>query len=159
MPLVWNMVGELPVTIVGGSPSREVEDLAGSAGRRTGLGRRSHARCWSPRERWWCRSALEPGVKGKITQGMAAGLPVVTTPVGAEGLEGLDDENMLIGDATEALAERIVRVAEDDALWQALSRGGQRLVAANCSLEVLDERMRELLAAGPSDRMLAGREA
>ena len=158
MPLVWNMVGEMPVTIVGASPSREVEELAGS---------RVDVRGWVADLTPLLESAramvvpvrFGAGVKGKITQGMAAGLPVVTTPVGAEGLEGVDNENMLVGDTTEALAERIVRIAEDDALWQTLSSGGQRLVAANCSLEVLDERMRELLAASPSDQMVAGRES
>ena len=85
-------------------------------------------------------------MKGKITQGLAAGLPVVTTSVGAEGLDGRDGENMLIGDDPEALAERIVRVIEDDALWNSLSSGGRALVASSCSLEVLDTRLRETLA-------------
>jgi glycosyltransferase involved in cell wall biosynthesis len=85
------------------------------------------------------------GVKGKITQGLAAGLPVVTTEVGAEGLDGRDGENMLIADDAEALADRIVRIVEDDSLWQTLSRGGLELVTQKCSPKVLDERMRELL--------------
>jgi hypothetical protein len=52
---------------------------------------------------------------------------------------------MLIGGDTDALAERIVRVVEDDVLWGSLSRGGQELIAGGFSLDVLDERMRELL--------------
>ena len=30
------------------------------------------------------------GLKGKVTQALAAGLPVVTTPIGAEGLDATD---------------------------------------------------------------------
>ncbi len=54
---------------------------------------------------------------------------------------------MLIGADADALAERIVRVIEDDALWDSLSSAGQELVATTCSLETLDARLREVLGA------------
>jgi glycosyltransferase involved in cell wall biosynthesis len=145
MPRVWARMGDVSVTIVGGSAPRAVEELATSrvevAGWVADLGPLLDS----------ARAVVVPvrfgaGMKGKITQGLAAGLPVVTTPLGAEGLDGKDRQNMLIGDDAEALAERIVGVIEDDALWQSLSSGGQELVAAKCSLEVLDERLREALA-------------
>jgi glycosyltransferase involved in cell wall biosynthesis len=86
------------------------------------------------------------GIKGKVTQALAAGLPVVTTTVGAEGLAATDGSSMLIADTAEGLAERIVMVARDDALWQTLSDAGRELMDANYSLRVLDERMGELLS-------------
>jgi glycosyltransferase involved in cell wall biosynthesis len=85
------------------------------------------------------------GVKGKITQALASGLPVVTSSIGAEGLGGLDGVNMLIGDDPEALAERIISVVDDPELWSALSAGGQKLITEKCSLQVLDARIREVL--------------
>jgi O-antigen biosynthesis protein len=144
MPHVWQRRADVSVTIVGGSAPPEVEDLASS---------RVHIRGWV--------ADLDPlldsartmvvpvrygaGVKGKITQGLAAGLPIVTTEVGAEGLDGEDGENMLIGDDPEELAQRIVRIVEDDDLWRTLSHGGRELVTQRCSPQVLDERLRELL--------------
>jgi GT2 family glycosyltransferase/SAM-dependent methyltransferase len=146
MPLVWAVRADVKVTIVGSHAPREVEALATS---------RVDVRGWV--------AELEPllntarllvapvrfgaGMKGKVTQGLAAGLPIVTTPVGAEGLDASDGEQMLIGDTAEALAERILRVVEDDALWQSLSQQGQELITAKCSREVLDKRLRETLAS------------
>ena len=146
MPLVWAVRADVKVTIVGSHAPREVEALATS---------RVDVRGWV--------AELEPlldtarvlvapvrfgaGMKGKVTQGLAAGLPIVTTPVGAEGLDASDGEQMLIGDTAEALAERILRVVEDDALWRSLSEQGQELITAKCSREVLDERLRETLAS------------
>jgi GT2 family glycosyltransferase/SAM-dependent methyltransferase len=147
MPLVWAVRGDVQVTIVGSNAPREIEALATS---------RVDVRGWVPELRPLldaARALVAPvrfgaGMKGKVTQAMAAGLPIVTTPVGAEGLDASDGEQILIGDSAEALAERIVRVIEDDGLWRSLSRNGQELVAAICSREVLDERLRETLASG-----------
>jgi hypothetical protein len=84
------------------------------------------------------------GLKGKITQCLAVGLPVVTTPIGADGLDGLD-QCVLIADDPAGLAEHVVRVYRDDVLWRELSRAGQDLVTKHCSRAVLTERIRELL--------------
>jgi O-antigen biosynthesis protein len=144
MPHVWEQRPELSVTIVGGSVPPAVASLASS---------RVHIRGWVADLDPILESArtmvvpvrFGAGVKGKITQALAAGVPIVTTPVGAEGLSGTDGENMLIGNDAEGLAQRIVRVVEDDVLWQSLSRAGQAVVSDTCSPEVLDERLRELL--------------
>ncbi|HWG08545.1 MAG TPA: glycosyltransferase [Solirubrobacteraceae bacterium] len=144
MPHVWEERPELSVTIVGGSVPPEVASLASP---------RVHVRGWVPDLDPILESSrmmvvpvrFGAGVKGKITQALAAGVPIVTTPVGAEGLSGEDGENMLIGDDAEALAQRIVRVVDDDVLWQSLSRAGQALASVTCSPDLLDERMRELL--------------
>ncbi len=146
MPLVWAVRADVKVTIVGSHAPREVEALATS---------RVDVRGWVAELEPLldaARALVAPvrfgaGMKGKVTQGLAAGLPIVTTPVGAEGLDASDGEQMLIGDTAEALAERILRVVEDDALWQSLSQQGQELITAKCSREVLDERLRETLAS------------
>jgi len=85
------------------------------------------------------------GIKGKITQSLAAGLPVVTTPIGAEGLDGGEDRCMLIGHSPQELAVETIRLYKDDELWLNLSRAGQALIVAQCSTRVLSERLRLLL--------------
>jgi glycosyltransferase involved in cell wall biosynthesis len=152
MPQVWRRRSDVSLTIVGGSAPPEVEELASS---------RVDVRGWVADLQPLMDSAramvvpvrFGAGIKGKITQGLAAGLPIVTTTLGAEGLDGEDGQCMLVGDDAEALAERIVRVIEDDTLWQSLSIAGQELVAARCSLEVLDQRLCETLPGGEGAAM------
>jgi GT2 family glycosyltransferase/SAM-dependent methyltransferase/glycosyltransferase involved in cell wall biosynthesis len=161
MPRVWRHRADVSVTIVGGSAPREVEELAASRVDIRGWVADLHPLVDT------ARAMVVPvrfgaGIKGKITQGLAAGLPVVTTTVGAEGLEGEDGQSMLVGDDPEALAERVLQVLEDDELWQSLSVAGQELVAARCSLDLLDERLSETLAGNrsePRDSMGTGRIA
>jgi glycosyltransferase involved in cell wall biosynthesis len=84
-------------------------------------------------------------MKGKVTQCLAFGLPVVTTKVGAEGLEGHDEECLLIADDTQGLATQVIRIYRDDDLWVRLSNAGQTLIAERCSMEVVSERLTQLL--------------
>jgi hypothetical protein len=64
------------------------------------------------------------GVKGKVGTALAAGLPTVVTPIAAEGMSLVDGEHLLIADTPQALAECIVRVHGDPALWRRLSASG-----------------------------------
>lgn len=51
------------------------------------------------------------GVKGKVIEAMALGVPVVTTSVGAQGIEGAADM-LFLGETPEELVEQILRAAE-----------------------------------------------
>ncbi len=51
------------------------------------------------------------GTRLKIVQAMAMGRPVVSTTLGAEGLEIADGDNIMIADSPERLTESIVRLA------------------------------------------------
>ena len=84
------------------------------------------------------------GLKGKVTQALAMGLPVVTTLIGAEGIED-PDECILIGDDSQTLAEQVIRAYRDDSLWRSLSSAGQAFIAEHCSSAVVVERLGPLL--------------
>jgi GT2 family glycosyltransferase len=64
------------------------------------------------------------GVKGKIGEALAYGIPVVTSNVGAEGMSLRDGEEALIADAPRDFAEAVVRLYRDAGLWRRLSDNG-----------------------------------
>jgi GT2 family glycosyltransferase/2-polyprenyl-3-methyl-5-hydroxy-6-metoxy-1,4-benzoquinol methylase len=144
MPEVWRELGDVGLTIVGSLPPPEVLALASP---------RVEVAGWvEDLDPLLARSRLMvaplrfgAGVKGKITQCLAAGLPVVTTSVGVEGLDVIDGESILIGDAPSTIAARIVSAYRDDDLWRRLSVAGQSVVSAGCSPAAIDSQMRELL--------------
>jgi GT2 family glycosyltransferase/SAM-dependent methyltransferase len=144
MPLVWGELGPVPVTIVGARPPVEVLELAGPDVEITGWVQDltplyDGARVMVAPLRYGA------GMKGKVTQSLAAGLPVVTTPIGAEGLGAVDGDDMMIAEDPAQLAERIVRVVGDDELWSRLSEAGQDLAARVASPAVIRRRLDELL--------------
>lgn len=76
-----------------------------------------------------CRLSVAPlrygaGVKGKINQSLAYGLPVVATTPAVEGMNLVDRESALIADEAGTFATAIVRLYSDPALWQRLSAAG-----------------------------------
>jgi glycosyltransferase involved in cell wall biosynthesis len=91
------------------------------------------------------------GMKGKVTQSLGAGLPVVTTTIGAEGLDVIDGEEMLIADDPDAFAERIVALHGDPDGWRRLSDKGLALAERVCSPRVQKEALRRLLTRVPQE--------
>ncbi len=68
------------------------------------------------------------GMRVKILEALARGLPVVTTTLGCEGIAVKDEEHLLIADAPADFARAVVRVLSDPALSDRLSRNGRRLI-------------------------------
>jgi len=152
MPRVWAELADVRVTIVGTDPPAEVRILASPLVDVTGwvedLGPRSTRLLVAP-------LTYGAGLKGKVTQALAAGLPVVTTPVGAEGLDVDEDGPILVGTEAGDLARQIIRAYRDDRLWARLSRDGQALVSRQCSADVVAEQLRgalEVSAPVPGER-------
>jgi GT2 family glycosyltransferase/SAM-dependent methyltransferase len=144
MPLVWRELPDTHVTIVGADPTPEIEALAGPLVDVTGWVQDLDP-LLSSSSALVAPLSYGAGLKGKVTQALAEGLPVVTTSIGAEGLDAVDGEHLLIGEHPTELAERVTRVLKDAELWQRLSRSGQQLVAERCSPSVTSERLGQLL--------------
>lgn len=89
------------------------------------------------------------GTRIKILEAMACGRPVVSTGLGAEGLEVSDGEDILLADTPEAFAAAVARLIGDPALWQRLVDNGRRLVSERYSREAAGRAMATLLDLAP----------
>ena len=86
------------------------------------------------------------GVKGKINQSMAFGVPVVATSIAAEGMELKDHEDILLADKPEEFAEALVELYESEALWNRLSENGIRKTQALYSTDVARKKLEFLFS-------------
>ena len=69
------------------------------------------------------------GSRLKILESMAAGVPVVSTTLGAEGLQVRDGENILIADGDDRLTKAVIDLVNDEKLRAQIVSGGHALVA------------------------------
>jgi glycosyltransferase involved in cell wall biosynthesis len=77
------------------------------------------------------------GMKGKIGEYFATGLPCVTTSVGAEGMSLTHGTDALIADSPPAFAACLAQVYTDENLWTRLSGAGITYIEKTLSPNVI----------------------
>ena len=68
------------------------------------------------------------GTRLKILEAWAAGLPVVSTTIGAEGLPVTDGQNLLLADGAGAFAEAVTRLLACSEQRYAIGHAGRLLL-------------------------------
>lgn len=149
MPLVRAALPE-PVTLwlVGANPVDEIRVLGGADVQVTGhVTDEQLARFYET-----ARVAVVPlrmgaGMKGKVIEALHHGLPLVTTRVGAQGLDGLEAVTTVSTDAS-VLARALVTLLQDDQKWLRTSREQRQYMEGRFSLEAMTQALHLGLAAG-----------
>lgn len=136
-PRVRSKVPSARLVLAGSNPTSEVRALADEAITVTGyisdealsaLYRRSGVAVVPLR--------FGAGVKGKVLEALHHGLPIVTTPVGAQGLAGLEHV-VPIHDDAESMAQAIVELVEDGRKWTQVAKAGSEFVHARFSQQAV----------------------
>jgi glycosyltransferase involved in cell wall biosynthesis len=90
---------------------------------------------------------LGAGLKNKILEAMAHGLPVVATPLSVDGIAAQHGTHALIGEIAQ-LADLTVQALQDKALQARLSANARSLVAQHYSWESVAERYVRVFGEG-----------
>lgn len=122
MPHLWEEIPELGIEIIGANPTPVVRELQRPLVDVVGfvpdpIQRLSRARVHVHPLRFGA------GIKLKLIDTMAAGLPFVTTPTGAEGLGLGDLEDVLVAEDPAELARRSLDLYRDPELWTRVQTG------------------------------------
>lgn len=73
------------------------------------------------------------GMKGKVSEALAHGVPVVTTGIGAQGFGGTHGEHYWIADDAHAFQSAVIHALREPILADRVGVSGQRLVSNICS--------------------------
>jgi GT2 family glycosyltransferase len=95
------------------------------------------------------------GMKGKIGEAMAWGLPVVTTTIGAEGMGLEDGVDALIADTPEEVAQRIIQLHENPELWDSIAKNARKRVEREWSPDAVDKSLTEILSGVRTNKLAA----
>jgi glycosyltransferase involved in cell wall biosynthesis len=77
------------------------------------------------------------GTRFKVLEAFAAGLPVVSTAKGVEGLSAQDGKHLLIAETAEAFVQGVLAVWRDGALADRLTAGARILAEERFSWDVI----------------------
>ncbi len=145
MPEIRKKLPEIKLYIVGNNPTKEVQKFAGENVIVTG-----YVEDLKPHLKE-ARISVNPlrygaGMKGKIGEALSWGLPVVTTSIGAEGMEIKNNEHALVADEAKDFAEKVVDLYQNKDLWENLSRGGKKLVSDKWNPDSIKREIKNIFA-------------
>ena len=143
MPLVWNQNPDIKVTLLGNNPPPEVYALESDRVTVTGYIDDvspyflSHKLSVSPLR-------YGAGMKGKIGHSLEYALPVVSTQVGTEGMNLVDERHILEASDASSFAQQILRLYSDANLWNLLSNNALEAIAPY-TVEAIEIKLQEVL--------------
>jgi glycosyltransferase involved in cell wall biosynthesis len=134
LPLIRGKRPDCTLAVVGRDPAARIREL----GKRDPLIRVTGTVADVRPYLWGSRVSIVPlrvggGTRLKIYESMAAQVPVVSTSVGAEGLEVDPAENIRIADSAESFAEECLALLEEAGERARMAQAGWELVAARFS--------------------------
>ncbi len=129
MPRVLAQAPEAELVIIGKNPPREVQALArGSPSVRVTGYVSDPTPLLAQTAAFIVPLRAAGGMRVKILDAWCWGLPVVSTTIGAEGIDVTDGYDILIADDAEAFAAAVARLLLDGELAQRLRTNGRRTV-------------------------------
>jgi len=81
------------------------------------------------------------GMRVKIIEGMAMKKAIISTTVGAEGINFKDRDNIMIANSKEEFTQAIVELSADPILLKRIQENGRRLVEREYNNSVLTDRL------------------
>ena len=128
LPQIQNSVPDVKFSIVGGNPSARVQKLADREGVVV-TGRVHEIKPYFAEATVFVVPLrIGSGTRLKILEALAMGKAVVSTTVGAEGLDLRDGEEIFIADEPKAFAEAVTQLLTDSSLRQKIGENGRARV-------------------------------
>lgn len=143
LPLIQRALGEVQVWIVGLSPPPEVVKLSGNGVHVTG---RVEDVLPYYSQSTVCVVPIRAGggTRGKILEAMALGRPVVSTSIGCEGLDTVDNRHLLVADDPQQFSEKTIRLLKDRELYKRIVKEARELVVASYDWDLAAKKLLDI---------------
>ena len=137
-PLLREMLPDIGLDIIGDNPSPAISAYNSEHAR---------VRGYVPEVEPYLRNArvfIAPlrfgaGIKGKVGEAMAHGIPVVTTSIGAEGFGLTHELDVMIADDPAAFAAAVARLYSEKELWERVAHNSRLRIENHFTPEVVAE--------------------
>ncbi len=129
LPIVWEAKPSLKLYVVGKSPSPAVKDLAAKDRRVEVTGRVDDVRPFMNKAKLFIVPLrIGGGTRLKILEAMAMSKAVVSTSIGAEGIDCKDGLNIALADSPQIFAQKIISLCDDSTRVREMGEHGRKLV-------------------------------
>lgn len=143
MPIVRKKLGDIPVYLLGSYPTSEICSLNSNTVFVPGYLADVNPYFMNSRI-FVAPLRYGAGMKGKIGQSLEFGLPIVSTSIGAEGMNLIDGESVLIANDTNTFADKIIQLYEDQDIWHHIKENSIKSLA-DYTPKVVSKTLQDLL--------------
>ncbi|MFH0764086.1 MAG: glycosyltransferase [Candidatus Omnitrophota bacterium] len=145
LPLVWLKNSDVKFYIVGKNPAGEVKALAVRDKRIVVTGRVDDVRPYLFNAKVFVAPLrIGGGTRLKILEAMSMGKTVVSTTIGAEGIDCIADANILVADAPRNFADKIELVLNNEDKARDIGRDARRLVTEKYDWSAIGRRLNDV---------------
>ena len=145
LPLVWEKKSTAKFYVVGKNPSPVIKELAQRDSRVIITGRVDDVRPYI----WRARVSIVPlriggGTRLKILEAMSLSKAIVSTSIGAEGIEYTDGQNILIGDTPQDFADKILLVLNDQQKSRKIGINARQFVCEKYDWNIIGKNLKKI---------------
>lgn len=136
---------EIPFYIVGSHPTEKIKALPKKNKNIILKGFVSEEELYSLYQS--CKMAIVPlrygaGVKGKVVEALYHGIPMVTTSVGSEGIEGIEDI-VSVADDQELFSQKVLELYNDNGRLRETQKQYQEFIKENFGIDAVWKKIEE----------------
>ncbi len=141
-PILKNKYPELRLTIIGKNPPAQLRSLGEDGNGINILGYVEDIRPHMKRAKVFICPIMEGGgTRIKILDAFSQGIPVVSTIVGAEGLDLQKGKHILLADTVTEFVDRVSDLLENEELSKSMSLCAREFVEQNYSYNIIGKKM------------------
>jgi len=144
MPFVWKKMPNAKVLLAGASPHIRVSSLASKKVSVSGW-MDDIRDAYSSGKIFIAPMRIGTGLQNKLLEAMAMQIPCITTPLANDALQAKEKEQILTSSSAEELANCVLRLLDDKALYSKLAINGQLLVQKQFSWEEYTEQLHRII--------------
>lgn len=86
------------------------------------------------------------GIKTKIVEAMSWGVPVVTNPIGSEGINAINHEDLFVSETDEEMVQNVLLLLDNEEINEKVSRNSIRYVTRHFSSSVTRKNLELILS-------------
>ena len=145
LPRVWTISPDTKFYIVGKGPSDRLKNLANDEPRIVLPGRVDDVRAFMAKSKVFVVPLrIGGGTRLKILEAMSMEKAVVSTSIGAEGIDYTEDANIVLADRPEVFAQKVVSLFADDEKRGALGAAGRKLVLEKYDWNIVGKKLNRI---------------
>lgn len=145
LPIVWSKKSEVKFYIVGKNPSNEVKQLAKKDSRVIVTGRVDEVKDYINNAKIFVVPIrVGGGTRLKILEAMSMKKAVVSTSIGAEGINYRNQKNILIADTPVEFADKIISLLNNELLISQIGQEAREAVCREYDWDIIGRRLKEI---------------